>query len=66
MFGEMKGGRAMEKEEYWLVDFETLRVIAKSKEEAYEKVLQKMYSGEFPEIAFIEPDRRDPLMKYEF
>ena len=56
----------MDKEEYWLVDFGTLRINAGSKEEAYEKVLRMMYNGELPEIVFIEPDRRDPLMRFDF
>ncbi len=56
----------MEKEEYWLVDFETMRVIAKSKDEAYEKVLRMLYNGDYPEIAYIEPDRREPLMKFDY
>lgn len=56
----------MDNEKYWLVDFHTLRVSADSKEEAHEKVLQMMYKGEHPEIVFIEPDRRDPLPKFDF
>ena len=56
----------MENEEYWLVDFQTLRISAGSKEEAHEKVLRMMYNGEYPEVVFIEPDRRDPLLKFDF
>ena len=56
----------MDKEEYWLVDFETLRISAGSKEEAYEKILRMMYNGELPEIRFIEPDRRMPLPQFDF
>lgn len=56
----------MDNEEYWLIDFETLRISAGSKEEAHEKALRMMYNGELPEIVFIEPDRRDPLLKFDF
>lgn len=47
----------------WLIDFETLRISANSKEEAYEKAVVMMTKGEYPEIAFVEPDMRLPLIE---
>lgn len=55
----------MEKDVYY-VEFESWRIPAKNLNEACAIVQAKFSKGEFPVIAYIELDKREPLRRCDF